>query len=137
MDFHVSLAHILSKKCGPQKLHSIPFLEHFHKFHLDLCSPRYSNSPQVSCLWMNSGRGWNPNVEGSYHPEYRESEADFWIHYKSGFYLRYLQFSSPKPSPISGYRKCTKTQQFQYLGFFQLGVKLGFDFPGVSPNQKS
>ena len=26
--------------------------------------------------------------------------------------------------------------QFLYLGFFQLEVKLGFEFPGVIPNQK-
>ena len=26
---------------------------------------------------------------------------------------------------------------FSILGFLQLGVKIGFDFPGVSPNQKS
>ena len=86
---------------------------------------------------MNFGRGWNPNLEGSYIPEYRESKAKFWIQCKSGFYIQLLQFSTLDPSPISGYSECNKTQQFQYLGFFQLRVKLGFDFLGVSPNQKS
>ena len=32
------------------------------------------NSPQVSCLGMNPGRGWNPNLEESYLLEYSESE---------------------------------------------------------------
>ena len=40
--------------------------------HLDLCSRRYNNSPQVSCLGMNPGRGWNPNLEESYLLEYSE-----------------------------------------------------------------
>ena len=52
------------------------FLEHLQELHLDLCSPIYSNFPQVSYLGMNSGRGWNPNLEGSYLPEYSESEAE-------------------------------------------------------------
>ena len=30
-----------------------------------------------------------------------------------------------------------KLIRFSILGFFQLGVKLGFDFPEFSPNQKS
>ena len=60
--FHVSLVHLLSLIFGPRKLESVPFLEHLQKFHLDLCSPSYCRSPQVSCLWMISGRGWNPNL---------------------------------------------------------------------------
>ena len=66
MDFHVSLFHILGLNLRPKKVQSIPFLEHLHKFNLDLCGPRYRNSPQVSCLGMNLGRCWNPNLEGSY-----------------------------------------------------------------------
>ena len=111
------------------------FLEHLQEFHLDLGIPCYSNILQVSCLGMNSGRGWNHNLEGSYLPEYSESEVEFGIQCTSRFYLWPLQLLAPEPSPISGYSKCTRTQQFQYLGFFQLGFKLGFDFPGVSPNQ--
>ena len=86
---------------------------------------------------MNPRRGWNPNLEESYLLEYREYEAETQTRCTSGFYLRPVKFSSPKTSAISRYSKCTKPYQFQYLGFFQLGVKLGFDFPGVSPNQKS
>ena len=71
---HVSLVHLLSLTFGPPKLKSMPFLEHLQEFHLDLCSPIYCNSPQVSCLWMISGRGWNPNFERSYLPKYEE----FW-----------------------------------------------------------
>ena len=55
-------------------------MEYLHKFHLDLCSPIYSNYPQVFYLGMNLGRGWNPNLEGSYLLEYSESEAEFWTH---------------------------------------------------------
>ena len=65
---HVSLFHLLVLKLGPHKLKSVIFLEHLQEFNLDLCSPIYCRSPQVSCLWMISGRGWNPNLEGSYIP---------------------------------------------------------------------
>ena len=52
-------------------------MKHLQEFNLDLSSPCYSNFPQVSCLGMNSGGGWNPNLEGSYLPEYSENEAKF------------------------------------------------------------
>ena len=48
-----------------------------------------------------------------------------------------MNVSAPKPSPIPRYNKCTKLMSSSIFGFFQLGVKLGFDFPKVSPNQKS
>ena len=89
---------------------------------------------KVSYLGMNSGRGWNPNLEGSYLLEYSESKIELWTHCKSGFYLRPMKISTPDPSPIPTYSECTKTYHFEYLGFFQLRVKLGFDFPGVIPN---
>ena len=76
------------------------------------CSPRYSNSPQVSCLGMNLRRGWNPNLVGSYLPEYRECEAEFWTHCKSGVYIQPVKGSAPYISPIPRYRKCTKTYHF-------------------------
>ena len=79
------------------------------KFHLDLHSPRYSNSPQVSCLGMNPRRGWSPNLQGSYLKEYSESEAAFWIQCTSGFYLQPMQFLAPEPSPMSEYSESTKT----------------------------
>ena len=75
-------------------------------------SPRYSNSPHVSCLGMNPGRGYNPNLEGSYLPKYSEYEADVWTQDKYGFHLQDLKFSAPEPSQISRYRECTKTYQF-------------------------
>ena len=106
---HVSLFHLLVLNFIPHKLNSMIFLENLHKFHLDLCSPRYSNSPQVSCLRMNFGRGWNPNVESSYLLEYSEYESDFWTQAPSWFYVQTLQFSAPETSPISEYNDCTKT----------------------------
>ena len=42
---HVSLVHLLSVIFGPKKLNSVPFLEHYQEFHLDLCSPWYCRSP--------------------------------------------------------------------------------------------
>ena len=106
---HVSLVHPLSLNFGPLKLKFVPFLEHLQEFHLDFCIPRYCRSPQVSCLWMISGRGWNPNLERSYLPEYRESEASLWKQCSSGFYLRPLQCLASETSPILEYSDCTKT----------------------------
>ena len=133
MDFHMSLFHLLGMKFRPHKLNSMAFMEHLQKFNLDLFIPRYGNSPQVSFLGMNPGRGQNPNLEGSYLLEYRKYEAEFWKKCTLGLYIRPLKVSSPEPFSIMGYSECTKTQHFQYLGFFQLGVKLGFDFPRVPP----
>ena len=109
---HVSLVDLLSLIFGPPKSKSVPFLEHLQEFHLDLCSPRYFNYPQVSCLWMNSGRGWNPNVEGSYLPENSEYEAKFGTKCKELCYHRPPQFSPPDPFLILIYSECTKTYQF-------------------------
>ena len=47
-----------------------------------------------------------------------------------------MNFLAPDPSPIALYSESTKTISFCILGFFKPGVKLGFDFPKVSPNQK-
>ena len=108
-EFHMSLVHLLSLNFGPQKLKSVPFLENLQEFHLDLCSPRYCRSHQVSCLWMISGRGWNTNFERSYLVKYSKYEAEFWKQCSSEFYLRSLQFLVLKNSPISGYSECIKT----------------------------
>ena len=86
---------------------------------------------------MNPGRGWNPNLEESYLLEYSESKVETWIKCSSRFYLRPMKFLAPEPFTILRYIEFTKTYQFQYLGFFQFGVKLGFDFPRVTPNQTS
>ena len=75
---HMSRVHLLSLKFRPKKLKSVPFLEHLQEFHLDICISRYCISPQMSCSGMNSGRGWNPNLEGSYIPEYNKSETEVW-----------------------------------------------------------
>ena len=106
---HMSLVHLLSLKFRKPKVQSMPFLEHLQEFHLDLCSPIYCNSSQVSCLGMNSGRGWNPNLERTYILEYREYEDEFRTQCSSGIYIQPLQFSATDPSPISEYSECAKT----------------------------
>ena len=106
------MVHLLSLKFGPNKVQSDPFLEHLPKIHSDLFIPRYSDSPQVSCLWMNFGREWNPNLKGSYLLEYRKYEVEFWAQCKSGFDLRPVKVSSPDPFPILIYSESTKTYQF-------------------------
>ena len=83
----MSLFHLLGLKILTQQLKSIPYLEHLDKFHLDLRIPRYSNSPKVSCLGMNPRRGWNPNLEESYLPEYSEYEAEIFTQGTSGLYI--------------------------------------------------
>ena len=83
----MSLFPLLGLKLEPQKVQSVPFLENLHKFHLDPFIPIYINSPQVSCLGMNPGRGWNPDLEETYLLEYSKSEAKM-------FYTRYIRILS-------------------------------------------
>ena len=109
---HMSLVHLLSLIFRPPKLKSIPFIEHLQEFHLDLFSPRYCISPQVSCLWMISGRGWNPNLERSHLLEYSESEASLWTQCSKAFYILSLKFSDSDTSPTLEYSEFTKTYQF-------------------------
>ena len=85
---------------------------------------------------MNPRRGWNPDLEESYLPEYSESEAESLTHSTFGIYLQPINILTPEPSLISRNSECTKTTSFSILGFFRAEVKLGFDFPGVLPNQK-
>ena len=66
---------------------------------------------------MNPGRGWNPDLEESYLPEYREYEADTFTKGTSGIYLQPVKFLAPDPSPISIYSECTKMTSFSLLGF--------------------
>ena len=82
------------------KLPSVPFLEHLLKFHLDLCIPRYSNYPKVSCLGMNPGIGWNPYLEESYLPEYRDSKSKTFRKGTSGIYLHPVKVLALEHSPI-------------------------------------
>ena len=56
-------------------------------------------------------------------------------HGTSGVFLQPMKILAPETS-IPRYNKCTKTTIFSILGFFRPGVKLGFDFLGVSPNEK-
>ena len=86
---------------------------------------------------MNRGRGWNPKLEESYLLEYREHESETWTQCTSRIYLQPMKVSASEPSPILKYSEYTKTISFSILGFFRPGVKIGFDFPVVSPNQKS
>ena len=97
--YHMSLVHLQVRKFIPQKLKSVPFLEHLQEFHLDLCIPIYCRSPHMSCLWMISGRGWNSNFERSYILEYSEYKAEFWIKCSVGFYIQPLKFSASETSP--------------------------------------
>ena len=66
---------------------------------------------------MNIGRGWNPNLEESYLPEYSEYEAKIFKQSKSRIYLRDVKVLAPEPSPISKYNESTKTTSFHILGF--------------------
>ena len=49
---------------------------------------------------MNLGRGWNPDLEESYLPEYSESEAENVTKITSGIYLWLVKVLAPDPSPI-------------------------------------
>ena len=86
---------------------------------------------------MNPARGWNPDLEESYLPEYREFKAKGFTKGTQGFYLCCVKISATEPSSISRYSECTQTTSFSILGFFRPEVKLGFDFLEVLPNQKS
>ena len=112
------------------------FLKHLHKFHLDLCSPIYSNSPQVSCLGMNPGRGWNSNLEGSYLVDYSKSEAEFWTQCHQDFIFYLCKFKVLILLQSQDIVNVPKLINFSILGFFWPGVKLGFEFTRVITNQK-
>ena len=70
---------------------------------------------------MNRGRGWNPDLEESYLPEYNKYEDEVFTQGTSGIYIRPVKVSCPKPSPISRYSECTKMTSFSLLGFFGPG----------------
>ena len=82
---------------------------------------------------MNPGRGWNHDLEESYLLEYIESEAKSFTQFSAQTFLWTVKNLASDPSPISRYIECTKTTSFRV---FWSGVKLGFDFPRVLPNQK-
>ena len=85
---------------------------------------------------MNLGRGWNPDLEETYFPEYSEYEANMFTQGTSRFYLWSMKKISPYISSIPRYRESTKTTSFSILGIFRLGIKLGSEFPRVLLNQK-
>ena len=72
---------------------------------------------------MNHGRGWNPDLAESYLVEYSEYEDDMFTQCSTQMFIWPVKISASDPSPISRYRKCTKTTSFSILGFFGL-VKL-------------
>ena len=80
---------------------------------------------------MNPRRGWNPDLEESYLPEYSESEDKSFTQFFAQTFIWPVKISASEPSPISRYSECTKTTSFSILWFFGPGVKLGSDFPGV------
>ena len=86
---------------------------------------------------MNPGRGWNPDLDKSYILEYCKYEAETFTQGTSEIYISPVKILALDSPPILGYRECTKTISFSILGVFRPGVKLGFEFPGVLPNQKS
>ena len=71
----MSLFHIRGMKILTHKLKFVPYLKHLVKFHLDLHSMRYINSPKVSCLGMNPRICWKHDLEESYLLEYSESKV--------------------------------------------------------------
>ena len=85
---------------------------------------------------MNPGRGWNPDLEETYLPEYRKYDDKCFTKGTSVFYLQVVKILAPDTSSILRYREFTKTTRFSILGFLRPRVKLGFDFPRVLLNQK-
>ena len=70
---------------------------------------------------MNPGRGWNPDLEETYLPEYSDSEAEIFTQGTLGFYIWPLKILAPEMSSIPRYSEFTKTTHFSILGFFRLG----------------
>ena len=85
---------------------------------------------------MNPGRGWIHDLEELYLPKYSEYEAEMFTQCSAQNFIWPVKSLDFEISPISRYSQCTKTTSFSMLGFFRHGVKLGFDFPRVLPNQK-
>ena len=115
----MSLFHLRGLRLLPHKLNSVTYVEHLAKFHLDLCIPRYSNYTKVFYLGMNARRGWNPDLEESYLPEYSEFEAETFTQGTSRIIFQHVNVSDLDPSPIYIYSECTKTTSFSILGFFR------------------
>ena len=127
--------HLLGLKLLPQKVQLVPYLKNLAKFHLDLRSPKYRNSPSVTYLRINSGRGQNPILEESYLLEYSESEAETFKQCSLGIYLRLVKVSAPEPYQISRYSESTKTTKFILLGFSGSGSNQGLTLSKFYPTK--
>ena len=66
---------------------------------------------------MNPGRGWNPDLEESYLPEYREYEAETFTKFKTQIFIRLVKILESDLSPISLYRESSRITKFSPLGF--------------------
>ena len=66
---------------------------------------------------MNPGRGWNPDLEESYLPEYNKSKVEMYTQYSTRMFIWPIKSSASDLSPILRYSKCTKTTSFSILGF--------------------
>ena len=73
---------------------------------------------------MNPGRGWNPELEESYIPEYSESEAETFRQGTSRIYLWSIKVLVVDLSPILRYNECTKNEPNQNFRSWSLN----FDF---------
>ena len=69
---------------------------------------------------MNSGRGWNPELEESYLPDYSESEAETFTHGTWGFHIFIFKVVSPNPSPVARYSESPNMTSFSLLGFLSM-----------------
>ena len=66
---------------------------------------------------MNLGRGWIPDLEESYLPEYREYEAETFTQATAKISLRPVNVSASEPSAILRYSESSRITKFSLLGF--------------------
>ena len=91
----------------------------------------------MSCLGMNPGRRWNPNLKGSYLWDLVNMRLNFGHSVNQNFSFDICNLNLLVPCQSQYIYNVPKLTSFSILGFFQLGVKLGFEFLGVSTNQKN
>ena len=70
---------------------------------------------------MNPRRGWSPDLEESYLPEYRNSKDENFTQGTARISLCPIKVSTSEPSPISRYSESSRITKFSLLGF--LGMK--------------
>ena len=66
---------------------------------------------------MNPGRGWNPNLEESYLPEYSDSEAEIFTQCTTRISLWPVKILASKASAISHYSESARITKLSLLGF--------------------